>query len=127
MDGSHKHFGQARQLAKCLAHPSNNSLLELGGRLLGKGESDNIARSKPRPVALSRCTTRCATTSVFPEPAHAISWRLANPNSMAFFCNSVNFIDVPRSYSAWASFCKCTIIEAIILRRPEELPYSFGP
>src|SRR5258708_7181553 len=35
---------------------------------------------------LRRCTTRRATTSVFPDPAHAMSCKFFPPCEIAFFC-----------------------------------------
>ena len=43
------------------------------------------------------CKTRRATTSVFPDPAHAISWRFPSRWSIARCCSSVNFMLSPNS------------------------------
>src|SRR5690348_13213570 len=47
-----------------------------------------------KPV-LIRFATLCATTSVFPEPAHAISCRLESPWWIALVWDSVRFIPFP--------------------------------
>ena len=58
-----------------------------------KVKATMFAGVQPPPPSfneVSRVTTRRATTSVLPEPAHAISWRLPSTWSIARCCASVN-------------------------------------
>ena len=49
MDRSDVHLGQPRNVAKGFVTPSNDSILELSGRLVGEREGDDVAGSEPSP------------------------------------------------------------------------------
>ena len=51
------------------------------------------------PPLVSRCATRCATTSVLPEPAQAMSCRLPPLCFTACLCTLVSFISCPSQFA----------------------------
>jgi len=55
--------------------------------------------ARPAPSARSRCTTRRATTSVFPDPAHAISCRFLPRYSIALRWDAVSGIQPEPSFA----------------------------
>ena len=76
VDGADVHLGEAGHLAERLAATLVDALLEFGGGLVGEGEGDDVRGCAAAATVLhevSSVTTRRATTSVLPEPAHAIS------------------------------------------------------
>ena len=95
MNRPDEHLRQAGQIAELLTHPSDDPLFEFGGSLVGERERDDVAWLEAAPSGLEQMNDRRATTSVFPEPAQAMSWRLAKPKPMAFCCDAVNFINAP--------------------------------
>ena len=87
---------QQRLLELQSAEASRKPLLSSAAALSVKVNATMLRGAIPveAPV-FSSAATRCATTSVLPEPAQAISCRFPGGHPMASFCASVNFISSP--------------------------------
>ena len=83
MNSPDEHLRKADNLSEGLADAQDDPFFKLSRGFISECKGDYIARRQAPPFGCSRCTTRCATTSVLPEPAHAMSCKFAVGNPIA--------------------------------------------